>query len=91
LRLVNVNAFHEKTGRSQVGWFLRCTKSLSTELPLSPPFHPRHRNDRPLLAVPPASLSQFQSPAPQIAVHPERSWMCYTSASAACADSLADG
>src|SRR5713226_10438250 len=33
----------------------------------------RHGNDRSLLPAPPAALGQFQAPAPQIAVHTERS------------------
>jgi hypothetical protein len=33
----------------------------------------RGRHDGSLLAVPPAALGQFHAPAPQVAVHPERS------------------
>ena len=41
-KVVSVNAFHEKAGRSQGDsfWTLLVTLFLPAESPLSPPFHP---------------------------------------------------
>jgi hypothetical protein len=56
---MSVNAFHEKAGRSQVGWYCSWLDRvfLSGPPPLSPLFHPHSR--RAILSLVPVGCSRF--------------------------------